>query len=389
MPNPGDIIQEAEIIKHKLLGPYWFTSDDGDGYIDPDYAGTIKRKKDGKEVIRNLVCLGEDRFAACNYEKELIQIFYTPKGKICDDVSDTWLPRWKESAEKPQTVSCQNPKNISELPACSNYRTWRFARVQKWITPVLNSEHMESIEGNRRFCPAPLNNIPYELPVFYVPELHCKDISLPLQYQGTFDSALLKKGKTVKIYIHGTLDPLKWHYGIWNHMLSGTINSEPKEKQMWESWLKQSLPDSQEVSRIFGNCKAVKKKGGGNCISCPISHFQKIHSAIRHLSNIYWQKCVTFWESSATKQVDITPTPSGFYEITIIVSAKTEVKVNHSMLKKYPFLLLKGWSYDFDYSDRESIFHLDMVTCYFKNTNPFNMNNTVIPQSELKNVTRL
>ncbi len=73
------------------------------------------------------------------------------------------------------------------------------------------------------------------------------------------------------------------------------------------------------------------------------------------------------------------------------VSSKVRLNLDGKTVSRYPILILKGWSYDFDYMDTtsESVLNLNPVTFYFKPENPLITEDTVSPKSELKDVTRL
>ncbi len=382
MKKPGDIIEKAKITHSDVRGRYWFESGRKKGYIYPDYIPDNGESEN--ENIKNLVCIKGREFALCNYEAPLAKFFYHKKNvSVKKNLTPIWIPRWRQGAVNPFSVICEKPQNEALLPPTPKPRNWRFVRMpNKWIMPVLAPHYYESA-GKEQFYPSDLSD---RLSSVYFPELHGNEYRPPMIYKADLKMKNSIK-KEVTIYLHGTLDPIKWHYGVWNHLLGGTPNASPKEKAAWEAWLNINLPNKKAINKIFNGCKAIKNSnGGGNCKSCNPQHFQEVHKKIKWLLELYWKSIVTFWESDTTKQIKeikkLIINDKFIHSIDLKISGQIKLKKTGTI---FPLLILKGWSYDFNMNDdKPAIFHLSFVTFYIKPRNPLK-NNTL----ELKNVKRL
>lgn len=386
--KPGDIIKSANIKFRDPHGRYYFTSEEGRGYLDPK----LMPDEAIQETYTDLICLGRDRYGICNYEDRLIRYFYHKNGRISHQAEYPyiWIPRWKQINSRPSTVDCRVPNKKDRLPAPPKFRSWRIARTKDWIMPVLSSVYSEEGQESLPICPSALKTktkTPDPLPPVYNPDLYSAKTHPPLVYEASIIRG--DKDIPIRIYLHGTLDPLKWHYDLWAHLLSGTPNANRIERKKWESWLEKELPDKEKTQKIFENCHA--KEGGGNCEQCSVEQFKRVHANIRELSHIYWQQIVTFWESGATKQ--ITAKENGqnyqnYHTIEVKISKKIGLQLkNGRWIHTYPLLIIKGWSYNFN--EPEPVLHLNPVTFYFKPKNPLITENKLLPPSELKDVKRI
>lgn len=394
MPFPGDIILNAVIKNNRdpKRNSYWLEGCGPNAYIKTKHA--IEQLGKGRQISK-LICLPKGEkyqpFAQTNYESRLIDYFYYKNGRLAEEAIDSaaWISKWNQAALNPQDVVCENP-NESSLPDAPLSRKWQFAKIpDHWLMPVTASEYPDFL-NEQFFCPNALvkdTETPYVLPSVYKRKLYGQKDIPPLGYQTNLVLPIKPQPKTLKqltIYLHGTLDPKKWHYDIRNHMLSATSFADQDEKKLWKSWLR-DMPDEPDPN-IFSKCSTAKQ--GGNCGLCSSSLFQEVHNAIVKHSQIYWNQAVMFWESDTTKQIEISPVGNyGFHGVTIKVFQKTRLTVNGKKSDKYPLLLLKGWSYN--YGDSNPILHLNIVTFYITGTNPGVSNHTVLPQWELQNVKRI
>lgn len=386
MPEPGDIISEAQVKRIDTDGTCWIKGSGVEGCILFRHLPTDSDPKPG-QTVRNLVCLSEKSFALSHYEADLIRCFYSEKGEEARK-PDVWIPRWKEGGYDPAKVNCKKPTDASLLPKPAKYREWRFARMPNWMMPVSLSAYVDFLGKNGGFCPSALaytKSSPHIiLPSLYRKKLFGENDPPPLCYEA--DLKYLKKTKRIRVYFHGHLEPRKWHYSIWKHLLSGTPSANRNEKRLWEIWLDHALPGDSDVADIFENCYENKSKT--NCRWCAISQFQKVHEAImKNLSPMYWNRLVTFWESDATKKVFVSPTDYGFHEIKLWSTPDKPVKLNKR--KVFPYLIAEGWSYNFDTSENEAVFHLSTLTFYLANKNQLKYNPMSRLMGDLKNVKRL
>jgi len=393
MFKPGDIVPEAEILFEDLHGRCWIKINEKKGYIVQDHIPDDYNLENGK-IIYNLVCINYDQYAIINYEYELIRFFYTKNlyGKeiIVEDIqrSTIWIQRWRDTAKNPKIVSCETPIKNS-LPEPLKNKQWQFIRTSKWIMPVSTSIYIDSITGDYTFCPCSLKkNIRHEkkitpvLPATYKSSLFGGRSIPPLAYKGNlFDlkSSKTKYTKQIEIYLHGSLDPKKWHYGILDHMLSNTHYSDKEEKQMWEKYIQQNFNID---LKIFNKCKVYKS----SCKDCSIETFEKVNNSIKELSYFYWDKAIELWESSAAKKVNIKKhTNESFYHIDIETWKQVNFTIEGKNVSPYLLLILRGWTYDYKIN-KKATFHINILTFYFKNKyNPFNKQ----LYQELQNVTKL
>lgn len=379
MLAPGCIIPEAEVKARDPHGRYWVREGPVKGYIHPDYIPSGWQSRTGNKVV-NLVCLAKQRsqpFAITNYESSLIQYFYSRQGRIVEEAhkSDIWVPRWRESAVDPLQVSCSPSKPTMTLPPSPECRQWQFVGTSKWLMPIATSQYLAVLMGSSVFCPSALQHFdfPYVLPATYTNELN---ENLPLNYQSRV--LLPHESKRIRIYLHGFLQPLKWHHVIWRHMLSGM------EKVWWASWLGYPTPSDDEVSKIFQGCE---EKTAHICHCCSQEQFRRVHAAIRDLANKQWGRLVTLWESTSTKKVFINQTTFGFAEVAILVSQIHPFQISGNQV--YPVLIFQGWSYDWDDEGGQSILHINPST-FFLSKKPY----TYVPfgldylEGELENVNR-
>ncbi len=399
MPEPGDIISQAQVKKIDTDGTCWIKGSGVEGCILFRHLPTDSDPKPG-QTVRNLVCLSEKSFALSHYEADLIRYFYSEGGEEARK-PDVWIPRWKEGGYDPAKVNCKKPADASLLPKPAKYREWRFARMQNWMMPVSLSAYVDFIEKNGGFCPSALaytKSSPYIiLPSLYRKKLFGENVLPPLCYEAelTYPKSAPRR---IRVYLHGHLEPRKWHYSIWKHLLSGPPSADRNEKKLWEKWLGHPLPGNSEVANIFKNCYENKNKK--NCRWCGVSQFQKVHEAmIESLSPLYWNRLVTFFESDATKKVFVSPkvfvsqevsaqqTDHDFYEIKLWSTPDKPVKLNKR--KVFPYLNIEGWCYNFDDSEKDVVFHLSTLTFYLENRNRLKYNPISRSMGDLKNVKRL
>jgi len=399
MSKPGDIIPEAKISSLDSHGKCWVKINNKKGYILQDHVPENFKLENGKKIY-NLVCINNDwvngdQYAIINYEKELIRFFYTKylsgKETVVEDVqrSAIWIQRWRDIAKNSKNVSCEIPKK-KLLPEPLKNKQWQFIRTDKWIMPVSTSKYIDSIHGKYSFCPCSLKTfIRHEkqgrkitpvLPATYKSNLFGGKSLPPLAYKANLiDLNPSKTIRQVEIYLHGSLDPKKWHYGIRDHMLSNTPYSEKKEKQMWENYVQQNINID---LNIFKKCK-VKKS---SCKDCSYETFEKVNNSIKDLSYFYWEKAVELWESNATKKVNIKRhTNESFYHIDIETWTKVNFTIEDKQLSRHLLLILRGWTYDYRINQKAA-FHINMLTFYFKKN--FDYKNKLLFQ-ELQNVTKL
>lgn len=366
MPFPGDII-EANVLKN--TDPYGrYVIEAGGqriGHLKKEYIPVGVSFHSNRTLV-NVVCISKNKFALAQYEDKLIEYFYKKNRKKNGFTTsahhpNVWLPRWRDGSLNPAFVKvCDATGSSSATPDIG--LNWKFAKKGKWVMPILSSRYYDILQNGLSFCPSFLKNYKYFLPSSYKENVFRSNDTPtpPLCYEASLLNRKKRYCKKVKIYIHGALEPRKWHYGIWNHMLSGTQNSNEDEINLWAAWTKESLPDKSDIGKIFKGCSAHK----GNCSPCTVGQFQRVHNDIEKFSRIYWEKFVTFWESKTTKIVRIEPTTVAmchaveifvFFDLPIIIDNK----------KVYPFAALKGWSYDYDdNNNNKACINVNIVTFY-------------------------
>lgn len=396
MAKPGDIIKKADIIKKGIKGNYYFTSRQLEGKIHFNNIASedISENREGVKIVENLVCLRDGVFGVRNYESHLCQHFYRKGGKAAPGSIDTWLPRWRSAAENPEIARCRKPGAPSTLPAAARDRKWRFVHADNWIMPALASAYPKTQTEQSALCPCPLDREKPLPPIyngFFYGEPP-KDIP-PFAYSATMVGGLLKS-KPLTIYVHGALDPVKWHTNIRKHLLSEPKGADRKEAKLWQSWLKRDFPDWDEVKELFSKCGYVQGETSntGRCERCEVSHFHEVHEKLDALSRIYFDKAVTYWESNTTKLVKIIPQPAGEHDlnqIRIQVFKKHRFQINGKTMTRYPLLILNGWCYEPIHTMKHAAVHLNILTFYLAKHSPDMDDDTVLPNMEIRDVARI
>lgn len=395
MPFPGDIVSEAMLTKD--IRDRYIIEKNGtrlgcikDEYIPADAPGNPFPPEDW--IVNNVVCLSNKKYALENYKDELINYYYIRTrvaSTFIDEEArnpDSWISRWRDVALDPERIIVDEEGFTLNPP---QFMKWVFVKTSQWLMPITTYTCIDFLTGTYKFCPSSLkrtNNIKKVLPTIYQEKLFCKNNPPSLCYKADLIRSN-QKTKPVKIYLHGTLDPIKWHFGLWNHVLSGTSLSDQDEIKFWESWLGYSMPAKSEIEDIFKDCSVRQNKRGGNCDRCSDKQFQKVHESIKALSELYWEKVVTFWESGSTKEICVVPL-RGRYDITVRSTEKKIFTLEGRKMVRYPLLIMKGWSYDYDNTDSEAALHLNVVSFYFKPKNVLITSPGCQFPLELKNVAR-
>lgn len=178
----------------------------------------------------------------------------------------------------------------------------------------------------------------------------------PLLYSGSGKSTDGLDDKNVLIFLHSFLDPHKWHYGVWKHILGLEPTANKNEDGvLWNNVLGNGKGNS--YSSYFSRCQS--KDGNCNDTDCLSKNlFSNVHAQIKHLCAAYLKEVVTCFEDGTTN-------------ITVIVRREenkwVQVVVEASLIKKgvEEILILKGECYNWD-DNGIPVMHLIPITLYRK-----------------------
>lgn len=388
-PEPGDIVKNAKVAFLDPHGRHWVRDGNLRGYV----LSTNMKKHDvmtndrEEKTIPHLVCLSRDEFSPRDYEHRLCRQFYDNNGNPFQNKTKIWRDRWRQAASKPAGIRCIPPDQPEKMPSPPGNRKWRFVQSSDWVMPAFTSIYSDAIKGENVFSPTPLDD-EQSLPPVYNRNLYGGESAgfAPLKFSGTLTGGKIKGAKQAIVYLHGTLDPLKWHTDLRRHVLSAA-GKNPEETKLWHIWMKEKLPKGSELYDIFRECKY--NSGKDMCMPCSADRFRDIHEKLSAVSQKYWEKAVTFWESNATKIMETQSQPDGITRFTATVFSKMSFFVNGKNIIRYPLLIMKGWSYEpLDKQDK-AIIHLNVVTFYFKKKSPDPLNRNTRPNMEMSNVSRI
>lgn len=286
--------------------------------------------------MKNLVALDNHDCALCNYENALAAYFSSSADPYRRGI---WLQRWKKVAGNPGAVEFPSSRFSCNAPPS---KQWQMLRTDSWVMPVAEYIYFNCHGQDKRFCPAPLEN--FEVSPCYRSDGYPNPQRPPLCYTGRirFNNDI----KLALIYLHGFVNPLKWHYAVWKHEFRLNRNNQ------------------------FDSCNEPAEE---NCRPCSTSIYGRVHESINEQLQNYWQNILSLWEDSSplTQKKVIIVQKNGYHEVKIgITKPITWVgqRITH-----YQKLIIKGWFYN-NMRNGHLILNCNPVSYYISGIDNINTN---------------
>jgi len=365
--HPGLIVPEGRIIEKDRWGFFvklelkcFGQSEEGVLYSDHIQGGLdgIKKLSNAQINTNQVVVVGEKvtngkkiyEVAIDNYFNDLRCYFEDYFwGKPCR------LYAWEKD--------CQDCYNY-----CCGQGVWLIDRGNKWIEVkgkycvaiYKKSTFIKFLQGNEKFSPISF----YHQEVYPCTYKTEDFVDLPIKYQATLELDDRTK-RSVKICLHGFTNPAKWHYDVWKHLVEDSMTNSNYAK-VWKV-------NPEEYHSFFEKCKKYKKNKYEHCdknYCLQENLFDQVHPNIKKLCETYLKRIVTFWESTATKDIKII-SDNPFnpmlppVHLEVICYANRNIIVSGRLVPSHrEWLILRGWSYDYA-DNNEATFHLNIITFYF------------------------
>lgn len=150
------------------------------------------------------------------------------------------------------------------------------------------------------------------------------------------------ESKIATIYLHGFIDPYKWHFGVWKHYVSDR-----------EGFNSCNLNTSDSSCNIINNNCLAGNQGVFN-----YGGFATVHNKVKKSCQDYFNKFITHFENNTTKRIYITSedTFACNFDMEILFASKITV--------------FRGISYNF-YLDNP-VLHINPLTSHPINKKQYN-----------------
>ena len=404
--DPGDILEKVRIERIDYIGNAYFTVKGQPCYILPkDAPKTILQEN---SVLDRVVCLGIEtpkrglQCSAGEYLSKVIQSLYKNRQRyerpfIKDSRKNVWIKRWCGVADKPESVQCSdvlspedtpktyNPTQGKAVPLSFPGKEWRVLVSDKWEMPVLAPDVMSEMDGEPLFCPTALTPLGDDSRVGLSPcyKTGASKNDFPLFFNGEMKTTGSTQPGRVKIYLHGYLNPRKWHHNIWKHLLaaSPSLKGDHEDSELWKGLLANKSDgtdeglmsiDHRKIEDIFEKCEETdsSRRLGNNpkCKPCSKAVFSKVNNQIIDLMQGYLKQIVILFKSNATKTLKIRRSLyEGINDIEVYLSRKVRFSRDGREFDRWHFVVLRGFI--FNCGSHDQIIHIAPVTQYLSQKN--------------------
>ncbi|MEW6417934.1 MAG: hypothetical protein AB1480_07410 [Nitrospirota bacterium] len=249
---PGQIIEEGKIV-NRIRDGWKVKIVEGAVVLKSRYIPYPPSIKLYSEV-RDLIVINRSEVAIFNYMDELINYYYRipdPTYTLWPKKQEwrNWFPRWANECSYPSFNSSFSMQHFGHKPTFKLYEL----KGKDYLLPVRGAEVIDHLQGGIIFYPHVIAT---------TPSVYKTDNTLfpfPLKYKG--ELPVLQK--EVFIYLHGCIDPFKWHCIVWKHKYSLT-KKEPFENCLY-NYVNMSCDIYNCIYKILYS--AVHKKIQNDCIT--------------------------------------------------------------------------------------------------------------------------
>ena len=303
--KPGTIIKIATVIGETGRGRSWVLKvpchTDLGRFLLPkeNVVTTLPRGKDVNGLIvtgkdsygNNLVALMENG----GYFEKLIEYYWPRDWRRGTHYQpwEHWFDKWVAECNSTNFFTRKFLLSGHELPLPGKEK-WYELKTQDYRLPVRGYKDLDSLTGESLFFPT------YYGSGVALRSVYRTDIcnGFPIAYGANLKGVNGLPDKAVHIFLHGYVNPAKWHYGVWQHMFGEGKGGE-EEKRLWEEVLGHSI----NTAEIFEGQECSLNREGrscdeGYCVRNAL--FSTVHAGIRERCKEYLEQAVILLEKEET-----------------------------------------------------------------------------------------
>lgn len=289
-------------------------------------------------MIQNLVLIKRDKnliyVALKNYIEDLAEYYYSFSNGL-SPLKNSWnncYMKWRSECSGNQFTSI----GFSLRETSFNKKEYKIYELdgKKYRLPLLAPVVVELLQGDPLFYPHVfyINRENKEKTGYAVYKTDNDSLTFPMFYKGKVKGRSISITREVLIYLHGFVEPFKWHFGIWNHKYKKNKKLFPK--CVFEEYI----------------CDVSA------CLKAKL--FKEVHLKIKNDCHKYLLDIVTFFESNTTKKM-LKASDKGMY-------THIEINCNGNTISEKNWLVLRGVSHDWKTNRDKPTIHVMPLTFYEK-----------------------
>lgn len=314
--------------------------------------GNIKKNSELENLVVIEITRGrygrKYRVACVNYWDELKWMYYGRDFKRNRTNWQKLLTRWEDECG----IDLKDNFKIEKInPTIDDETKDLYAlRGKGYLLPVWGCKNLDHLEGKPLFSPNGALCGDYYT--------YKTDTTSTADFPKHYDTAIISDenggGRTINIFYHGFIFPIKWHHCIWKHIFALTRKANKEENGLWKNYWNETVP----TEEIFSECESNEKDlscNDKNCIKKDL--FKDVHAKIKGRCQKFSKEIVTSFESNTTKYIAVSNVDIKQYkEIKIVFIKEIEIKAPSVLFGNeitqneaiYQYAIFSGACYNWD-----------------------------------------